>query len=135
MVTIPITFDPTNWYWIVGGPTTQVYSSAIGNYVPVTDATYQAWLAKGGAPTKIDTEANLGDVLAPYFLRPLAANVLDGYKQSQAITIVQKEFQAVFKILFNHENRIRAIESALGLNGSPAQLTPAQAIAAVKALM
>jgi hypothetical protein len=42
---------------------------------------------------------------------------------------------ASFKIAFNHENRLRAIERALSLNGSPAALTPAQAHAAVKALV
>lgn len=128
-------YNPYNWYWIVGGSTTQVYSSASSNYVLLTDATYLAWLALGNKPTNIDTESNLGDVLAPYFLRPVPANILDGYKQSQATNLVQKEFQSVFKILFNHENRLRAVESALGLNGSPPQVTPAQAISAVKALM
>lgn len=130
-----MTFNPYNWYWIVGGSATQVYSSASGNYVPVSDATYQSWAAKGNSPTSIDSEASLGSVLSAYFLRPAAANVLDGYKQSLAAKIVLQDFQAVFKILFNHENRIRAIETALSLNGSPPQLTAAQAIAAVKALM
>lgn len=125
-------FDPFNWYWIVGGSTTQVYSSAVGDYVPVADATYQAWIAPGRVPTAIDTEANLGQVLASYLLRPVAANVLDGYKTSQAATIVA---QIVFKVLFQHENRLRACERALALNGSPADLTAGQAKAAVKALM
>lgn len=125
-------FNSANWYWIVAGSTTQVYSSAVGDFVPVTDATYQAWLAAGHVPTKIDTEANLGQVLAQYLLRPAPANVLDGYKQALAVGIVNF---VQFKILFNHENRIRAIETALSLNGSPPQLTANQAVAAVKALM
>lgn len=131
MVSPPV-FTPRDWYWIVGESTTQVYSSKTGDFVPVANAQYQAWLAQGKLPTKIDTEANLGEVLAAYALRPIAANVLDGYKDKQATEIVAA---VIFKILFNHENRLRAIERNLGLNGSPPDLTPAQAKAAVKALM
>jgi hypothetical protein len=58
-----INFTPANWYWIVAGSTAQVYSSGVGDYVPVSDATYQSWLAAGNMPTKIDTEQNLTDVL------------------------------------------------------------------------
>ncbi len=57
-------YNVANWYWIVAGSMTQVYSSAVDNYVLVADATYQTWLTKGGVPTKIDTEQNLADVLA-----------------------------------------------------------------------
>ncbi len=125
-------YNPSNWYWKVAGSTTQVFSSAAGDFVPVADATYQAWLASGNVPTVIDTEANLGAVLAPYLLRPAAANVLDGYKDKLAVDVIAA---VIFKVLFNHENRIRAIERALSLNGSPPDLTPAQAKNAVKALM
>lgn len=126
------TYIVSNWYWIVAGSTTQVYSSKVGNYVPTTDATYQAWLAAGSAPTKIATEASLGAVLAPSGPRPAASGVLDGYKDAQSATIIA---QAIFKVLFNHENRLRACERALALNGMPADLTAAQAKAAVKSLM
>ncbi len=129
---MPQHYNPYNWYWIVAGSTTQVYSSAAGDYVPVADATYQTWLTAGNVPNTIDTEANLGDVLAPYLLRPTAANVLDGYKTRLAADVVT---QVIFKILFNHENRLRACERALSLNGSPPDLTANQAKAAVKALM
>lgn len=125
-------FNPNEWYWFVGGDQTQVYASARGVFVPITDATYVAWLAQGNFPTNIDTAANLGQVLAPVLARPTAAAVLDGYTTAQATTIVG---HVPFKILFNHENRIRAIERQLALNGSPPNLTAAQAIAAVKALM
>lgn len=60
-------YTPQNWYWIVAGSTTQVYSSASASYVPVTDATYEAWLAAGNLPTKIDTEANLQGVFAAQY--------------------------------------------------------------------
>ena len=57
-------YSPSNWYWIVGGSTTQVYSSAAAAYVPITDATYETWLAAGNSPTKIDNETDLGGVFA-----------------------------------------------------------------------
>jgi hypothetical protein len=62
-MTSPI-YTPANWYWIVAGSTTQVWSSAATAYVAVTDATYQAWLAAGNVPTPIDSEASLAQVLA-----------------------------------------------------------------------
>ena len=47
-------YTEINWYWVVDGSTTQVWSSAAFDYVPVSDAGYcQAWLADGNAPTKI----------------------------------------------------------------------------------
>lgn len=127
-----ILYNPNNWYWRVAGSTTQVYSSAVGDYVLISDPTYVAWLTSGGVPTNIDSEISLGAVLAQHLLRPVAAGVLDAYKTEQAGTIVT---QVIFKVLFNHENRLRAIERNLGLNGSPADLTVAQAKNAVKALM
>lgn len=125
-------YDPKDWYWFIGGDQTQVFSSARGNFFPVSDASYLAWVAKGNTPTNIDTVANLGAVLAPYLLRPTQAGVLDGYQNEHAGNIIQK---VEFKVTFNHENRIRAVERALSLNGSPPALTVGQALAAVKALM
>ena len=65
-----IEYDPANWCWVVAGAKQQVYSSKAGDYVPVDDSAYQAWRAAGGEPTSIASEAELGDVLAPYALRP-----------------------------------------------------------------
>lgn len=106
-------FDPKNWYWIVGGDDTRVYSSAIGDYVPVSDGAYQAWLAQGGTPTRIATEAELGEALAPYALRPAATAVLDAYKDSQAAKLT---VETVAKVAFNHENRIRVLEGKQPVN-------------------
>ncbi len=58
-----MSYNPQNWYWVVAGSTTQVYSSARTEYVSVSDATYEAWLAAGNQPTKIDTDANLQAVI------------------------------------------------------------------------
>jgi hypothetical protein len=125
MAIIPKPFRPRNWYWIVNGSTTQVYSSAVGNYVPVDNAAYTAWLADDNTPTRIDTEANLGGTLATHSLRPTPAAILDGYTEAQAVKLT---IETVAKILFNHENRIRT------LAGQPA-VTAAQFKAFIKGLM
>lgn len=55
-------YNPLNWYWIVAGQT-NVWSSARVAYVPVSDATYQAWIAAGNAPTNIGSTAELLQVM------------------------------------------------------------------------
>jgi hypothetical protein len=69
-------FDVIDWYWIVAGSTTQVYASARGQYVPVSDTTYQSWLLAAGNPTKVDTEGSLGPVLGPYWATTPPSTVL-----------------------------------------------------------
>lgn len=100
-------YTPENWYWKVDGSTTQVFSSAIGNYVPVSDAAFIAWQADGTMPTPIVSEAELGDVLAPYNLRPVHAAVLDGYQDSQARKLT---VETVAKALFFMANEIRVLK-------------------------
>jgi hypothetical protein len=100
-------YNPRNWYWRVAGSDTQRYSSASGNYVSVSDATYLAWVANGGVPTNILNEAELGEVLAQYSLRPIAANVLDGYKDSQAAKLT---IEVVAKILLWLVNEVRTLK-------------------------
>jgi len=58
-----VAYNPKDWYWIVAGSTTQVFSSARQAYVPVTDATYLAWRA-ANFPTQIISEVELIAVLA-----------------------------------------------------------------------
>jgi ABC-type tungstate transport system permease subunit len=77
-------YNPANWYWIVGGDESRVFSSAIGNYVPADDAAYLAWRADGALPTRIVSEAELGEVLADARVRPQRAAVLDAYKGQHA---------------------------------------------------
>lgn len=125
-------FNPANWYWFVGGNETQAFSSASGTFVPASDSTFQSWLAAGNTISRIDTVINLAGVLADNDVRPTDPAVLDAYQDAQALDIIT---MVLFRILFNHENRLRAVERALALNGSPPNLTPAQARAAVKALM
>ena len=54
-------FAANNWYWAVAGSTqTQVYSSASGDCVPLTDATFVAWGSDGTTPNDVASET-LGD--------------------------------------------------------------------------
>lgn len=100
-------YTPENWYWIVGDSTTQVFSSASGDYVAVDDATFVAWKADGTVPTSIASAAELGEVLAPYNIRPVQATVLDAYQDTQAKKLT---LQVVAKVLFNLVNEIRALK-------------------------
>jgi hypothetical protein len=63
-------YNPANWYWIVNGSTTQVYSSASNTYVPPTDATYESWLVQGNRPSRIVSEVELWGVVSTYGLFP-----------------------------------------------------------------
>lgn len=110
-----INFDASNWYWAVAASNTQVYSSASGNYVPLTDAVYQAWLAAGGVPTPIASEAELGAVLAPYALRPSASGVLDAYQGAQADGLT---IQVVAKAVFYLANQVRALQGQQALTAA-----------------
>lgn len=60
---MPVMYDPADWYWIVAGDKTQVWSSARKAYVPVSDTVYQAWGADGRRPTRIESETSLAAVL------------------------------------------------------------------------
>lgn len=60
-------FNPRNWYWVVGGDQSQVWSSAAAAYVLATDETFVAWCGGGGCPTSIISELELRDVLAAQY--------------------------------------------------------------------
>jgi hypothetical protein len=55
-------YHADNWYWIVGGDTTQLWSSAKAGYVPAADIDYAAFLAAGGAPASIASLDELTEV-------------------------------------------------------------------------
>ena len=120
-------FNPANWYWYVAGDRTQAFSSAAASYVPLADATFQAWLARGFTPTSIESEASLWDVLSqahPAGLPAANAAAQDQYKQAQIAGVSR----AVFQVLFNHKNRIRMLEGR-------AVVTAPQFIAGIKSLL
>lgn len=121
----------SDWYWIVAGSTIQVFSSKAKAYVPVSDATYQAWLAKGNKPTSITTEELLLDVLAEHAPECLPSTT-PANDARQRNLISKLEIEKVGKVLaivaFNHENRIRALENK-------APITKEQFITALKAML
>lgn len=109
------TYNPFDWYWIVGGDETKAFSSAVANYVPANNATFVSWKADGTLPTRIANEAELGEVLAPYNIRPVAANVLEGYKDSQSRKLT---LEVVAKVLFNLANEVRALKGQQPVNAA-----------------
>jgi hypothetical protein len=104
-----------DWYWAVAGSTTQVFSSKAADYVPVTDPTFVAWKALGNIPQPIESEAALGEVLAPYNIRPSAETVLDSYKDSQSRKLT---LEVVAKVLFNLVNEVRALKGQNPINAA-----------------
>ena len=60
-------FNIRDWYWIVGGDTTQVWSSAQAKFVPVGDPGYVAFLAGGGMPQRISSVEELAAVFAQQY--------------------------------------------------------------------
>ena len=100
-------FDPKNWFWIVGGDESQVFSSKSGNYILASDAGYVAWVASGGMPTRIASAVELGEVLAPHNVRPAQSAVLDSYTETQARKLT---LEVVAKILFWAVNEIRVLK-------------------------
>jgi hypothetical protein len=119
------TFTPSNWYWKVGADLTQVYSSAAVGYVPVTDPTYVAWKQKTGGVTKIDAEQSLWDVLIPLGVAVPAGKTTSDAQKTALVTGITL---VIGRVLFNHENRIRALETK-------APITMQQFITGVKALL
>jgi hypothetical protein len=77
-------YNPANWYWIVNGDETRAFSSASGDYVLANNPAFTAWKADGTLPTRIASEAELGEVLADVRVRPNRAAVLDAYKGQHA---------------------------------------------------
>lgn len=56
---------PYDWYWVVAGSTTQVYSSKRSTYVPLSDSAYVTWKATF-MPSKIATEAEMLSILSMF---------------------------------------------------------------------
>jgi hypothetical protein len=102
-------YDPTNWYWIVAGDESRVFSSAVGNYVQADDAAFLAWKADGSMPTRILNETELGEVLADARVRPAdeAATVVDAFKDRHARELT---LQVVAKWMLWATNEIRTLK-------------------------
>lgn len=109
-------FIPANWYWAVSGSTTQVFSSASGGYVPVTNPIYVAWkTAPGNITYSTPTEAMLGATLATYGRRPIATNVLSGYQDALTayFDILDNISRASALVVMDEDNKIKTDIAAM----------------------
>ncbi len=53
-----------DWYWIIAGDASKVFSSASGAYLQQDAAAYVSWLGLGNQPTRLASEAELLAYLA-----------------------------------------------------------------------
>lgn len=56
-------FNLNHWFWFVGQDESQVFSSAVGAFIPVDDSNFIEWLSSGNLPTHISDNQELADVL------------------------------------------------------------------------
>jgi hypothetical protein len=108
-------YNPKDWYWIVGGDETQVFSSLRGNYFPVADATYVAWKADGTKPSRTPDNAELAHILSVHGVQPVNATVLDLYRDRLA---TKMDLKVVGKVLFNIVNEIRVLKGQSTINAA-----------------
>jgi Domain of unknown function (DUF4376) len=62
-------YRPTDWYWIIGADTQNVWSSARAMLVPIADVDYVAWSDPGRRPTNVAAMKDIEDTLAQVFPR------------------------------------------------------------------
>lgn len=85
-----MSFNIQNWYWIVGGDDSRVWSSASRAFVSASDQTYAMWLAAGSFPTRIASMAELNDVLfqrAPEMVPSHPKNVIAALDQTDLVAL------------------------------------------------
>lgn len=116
-------FDPTDWYWQIGDDLTRFFSSKTGGYVQPDDPALLAWLANDHRVSQIASETELWDILAERYPDGLP-NVPEARNKGADFEWNSLP-RGAKKLLFSHENRIRALE------GKPA-LTLQQFIAAYR---
>lgn len=117
-------YTPSDWYWQVAGG--GLYSSRAAAYAQPDDATYLAWLARGNRATRIASEAELRAVLAAQHPAGLPADA--AAQDARRGHELSRSDAVLFKVAFNHENRIRSLEGKQ-------PVTAAQFRTAVKALL
>lgn len=57
-----MSYNIADWYWIVGGDTSQLWSSKKPGFVPPTDPDYLNFVRLGGGPTRIGSLPELIDL-------------------------------------------------------------------------
>ena len=127
-------YNPAAWFWIVGGDKSQVYSSAVADFVKPDDAAYVAFLADDGLPSRIASMDELRDVLlaqAPAGWKPTASDLWTAY-QATAQTALNKSDVTILRCAENsvtvppawatYRKALRAIVGAA--TGDPAKPLP-----------
>jgi hypothetical protein len=56
-------YNPSNWYWVIGEDNENVFSSSTGKTVSVEDTDYQEWKKKNKYPSRIASWEELREVL------------------------------------------------------------------------
>lgn len=123
---------PDNSFWIVAGDTSQLYWTTIAGYVSADDARYLAWLRRGNQPSAIGSEQDLWNYLNGRALdgTPITgADSTDEAKQQRIDRQLNETTEILFQVAFDHENRIRVLESR------PTLATHADFFAYVKTIM
>lgn len=59
-------YDPRNWFWVIGGDDSRVWSGAAAGYIEPDAPGYVAWGESGNVATHIASVAELVEVLASY---------------------------------------------------------------------
>jgi hypothetical protein len=77
LITIPVPYNPADWYWKIGAET-QVYYSRTNVRINTSDSDYTAWVNAGNVATPIATEAELFPVLNTALPTQFPAWLFDG---------------------------------------------------------
>lgn len=76
-------YNAANWFWIVDGDQSRVYSSAACGFMPISDSRYATFLQQGGYATAIPSLDELAAVLWTQFpagMLPTYANTVQWAK-------------------------------------------------------
>lgn len=91
-------YQVEDWYWIVAGDETKVFSSLSRSFVSIEDKKYLKFLEEGGFETWIDTIANLKDVInepVKAQLKELDIRSIRAIREKDDIRIASREAEAV----------------------------------------
>lgn len=92
-------YNPANWFWIVAGDQSRVYSSAACAFMPISDSRYVTFLQQGGVATSIGSMDELTQVLAVQFpagTLPTYANVVQWAKATAGYATTISGQQVIF---------------------------------------
>lgn len=68
-------YNPLDWYWVVSGSPTQIWSSARLDWVTIADQTYQAWQEQdGNRATIVRSQADLEQVMLDQYVPATLSN-------------------------------------------------------------